>query len=110
MGSPCELQLYAKDQTQFEHVAQNVVKDLVRLEDKYSRYRADSFLSKINQCATQGKSIEVDAETAHLLNYAQTCYQQSDGLFDITSGRCDGFGHLIRISQRCPSKKTLMQF
>jgi thiamine biosynthesis lipoprotein len=86
MGSPCELQLYAKDKAQFEHVAQNVVKDLVRLEGKYSRYRADSFLSKINHCAAQGKSIEVDAETAHLLNYAQTCYEQSDGLFDITSG------------------------
>ena len=86
MGSPCELQLYAKNKAQFEQVAQNVMNDLARLEGKYSRYRADSFLSKINQCAAQGKSIEVDAETAHLLNYAQTCYDQSDGLFDITSG------------------------
>lgn len=86
MGSPCELQLYAKDKAQFEYVAQTVLNDLARLERKYSRYRADSFLSKINQCAAQGKSIEVDAETAHLLNYAQTCYEQSDGLFDITSG------------------------
>ena len=77
MGSPCELQLYAKDKTQFEHVAQNVMSDLARLEGKYSRYRTDSFLSKINQCAVQGKSIEVDAETAHLLNYAQTCYPVS---------------------------------
>ena len=86
MGSPCELQLYAKDKAQFEQVAQNVVNDLARLEGKYSRYRADSFLSKMNQCAALGKSLELDAETAHLLNYAQTCYEQSEGLFDITSG------------------------
>jgi thiamine biosynthesis lipoprotein len=33
-----------------------------------------------------GGSIAVDDETATLLNYAGTCYQQSDGLFDITSG------------------------
>jgi len=31
-------------------------------------------------------SINVDDETASLLNYAVTCYEQSDGLFDITSG------------------------
>ena len=94
MGSPCELQLYVKDKAQFEHVAHNVMNDLARLESKYSRYRADSFLSQINECAAKGKSIEVDPETAHLLNYAQTCYEQSDGLFDITSGalrRCWNF-------------------
>ncbi len=86
MGSPCELQLYAINQAQFEYVAQNVLNDLARLERKYSRYQSNSFLTHINQCAAQGKSIQVDAETAHLLNYAQTCYLQSDGLFDITSG------------------------
>ena len=28
----------------------------------------------------------VDEETAALLNYSEACYQQSDGLFDVTSG------------------------
>ncbi len=28
----------------------------------------------------------MDDETGYLLNYADTCYQQSDGLFHITSG------------------------
>lgn len=86
MGSPCELQCYTSSQTEFDFVAQQVTSDLARLESKYSRYRETSFLSAINRSAEQGKSIEVDAETAHLLNYAQTCYEQSDGLFDITSG------------------------
>ena len=33
-----------------------------------------------------GKEIAVDAETAHLLDFAAQCFAVSDGLFDITSG------------------------
>ena len=33
-----------------------------------------------------GQPIEVDPETAQILNYAATCHAESDGLFDITSG------------------------
>lgn len=86
MGSPCELQLYAAQEAIAQNLAQQAIADVQRLEKKYSRYRADSFLSKVNVAAEQGGSIEVDDETASLLNYADTCYQQSDGLFDITSG------------------------
>ena len=57
-----------------------------RLEALYSRYKPDSFLSEINRVAAVGGSIKVDEETASLLDYAVTCYEQSDGLFDITSG------------------------
>ncbi len=63
-----------------------VIADVERLEALYSRYRDTSFLSKINRVAATGGSIAVDNETAHLLNYAQTCHAQSDGRFDITSG------------------------
>ncbi len=86
MGCPCELQFYAKNNVYAQHVAQRVMADIDRLEQRYSRYRADSFLSKINHVAAVGGSISVDDETAGLLNYAQTCYELSDGLFDITSG------------------------
>lgn len=86
MGSPCELQLYAPTPEFAQHIAQQISADIYRLEQKYSRYRSDSFLSKINQVANVGGSIEIDEETAGLLNYAQTCYELSDGLFDITSG------------------------
>ncbi len=33
-----------------------------------------------------GKGLSMDEETAKLLDFAETCYQISDGLFDITSG------------------------
>lgn len=86
MGSPCELQLYAPTPEFAQNIAKQISSDIYRLEHKYSRYRADSFLSKINQVANVGGSIEIDEETAGLLNYAQTCYELSDGLFDITAG------------------------
>lgn len=86
MGTPCEIQLYARTRVLAEHVAQLVINDVRRLEARYSRYREDSFLSAINRIAASGGRIEVDDETAGLLNYAATCYAESDGLFDITSG------------------------
>ncbi len=86
MGSPCSLQFYAENQRRAKHAAKIIRNDIYRLEAKYSRYRTDSFLSTINYKATLGGAIDVDDETAGLLDYAATCYQQSDGLFDITSG------------------------
>jgi len=86
MGCPCELQLFAETQAQANRVAEAAIADIQRLESKYSRYRSDSLLSAINRVAAAGGSIEVDAETAGLLNYAAACHGQSDGLFDVTSG------------------------
>jgi thiamine biosynthesis lipoprotein len=86
MGSPCDIQLYADNLAQAKQIAEQVMADVYRLEARYSRYRRDSFLSAINAVAASGGAITVDEETAGLLNYALACYQQSDGLFDITSG------------------------
>jgi len=82
MGTACELMLYADDQG----AAKAVMADVQRLEAKYSRYRDDSYLSRINREAERGGGLDVDDETAHLLDYAATCHVQSDGLFDISSG------------------------
>jgi thiamine biosynthesis lipoprotein len=86
MGCPCELQLYAVADAEARRAISAVLADVERLEQRYSRYREDSLLSSINRVAAAGGSIAVDAETAGLLNYAATCFRQSDGLFDITSG------------------------
>lgn len=86
MGSPCELQLYAPHAALGKRVSGQLIADVARLEQRYSRYRPDSVLSAINRVAATGGSIEVDAETARLLDYAHTCYLQSEGLFDVSSG------------------------
>jgi thiamine biosynthesis lipoprotein len=86
MGSPCELQFYAENHGEAKRISKRVIADVHRLEARYSRYRADSYLSAINRVAAVGGDIPVDAETAGLLNYAEACHHESGGLFDITSG------------------------
>ena len=86
MGTLCEIQLFSVTKAKARKVANAAIADVQRLERLYSRYKPDSLLSKINRVAVLGGRITVDEETACLLDYAVTCYQQSDGLFDITSG------------------------
>jgi len=55
-----------------------------RIERKFSRYRDDSVVTRINRSA--GEPTEVDAETARLLDFAEHVWRISEGKFDITSG------------------------
>ncbi len=85
MGSPCELYYYAPTEDNQELLAA-ARQRLIQLENKYTRYRPDSITSRINTASGNGELIEVDNETVGLLHYAATLYEQSEGLFDITSG------------------------
>jgi thiamine biosynthesis lipoprotein len=86
MGTRCTISLYAQSSDHARSVSEAVITDVARLESKYSRYLPDSLLSEINGVADAGGAITVDDETAALLDYAQSCFVESDGLFDITSG------------------------
>lgn len=86
MASPCELRVYARDAGTAACAMAAARDEVLRIEVKYSRYRGDSVVAAINASAGDGKGIEVDAETAALLDYAAAAHAQSGGLFDITSG------------------------
>jgi thiamine biosynthesis lipoprotein len=85
LGSDNEIQLYAGDAGAAQHLAQTGIDEANRIETKYTRYREGSLTSTINRHAG-GDWVEIDSETAALLDYADTCYRESDGLFDLTSG------------------------
>lgn len=108
MASPCELLIDVDDEPLARQLLDIAHNETLRIEQKFSRYRDDSIIQRINRSA--GETIEVDAETAALLDYAQQCYQLSGGLFDITSGvlrqvwRFDGSD---RIPSRARVKKVL---
>jgi FAD:protein FMN transferase len=85
MASACEIQLFAESRDRGEALARLAEREVLRIEAKYSRYRAESVVSQINANAG-GAPITVDEETAGLLHFAAQCFTQSDGLFDITSG------------------------
>ncbi len=84
MASPCKFLLQG-DANLVQQACIQAQQEVQRIEEKFSRYRTDSLLHKIN--SNSGiKPVKIDAETSALLNYADLCYQQSDGNFDITSG------------------------
>jgi FAD:protein FMN transferase len=85
MACYCEVVLEAPDRTQALALAKAGVDEVLRIEHKYSRYRADSALARINAGAG-GDWLDCDAETATLLDIAAKLHAASDGLFDITSG------------------------
>ena len=86
MGTYCEIQLYEASRISARRLVRRLIDEVNRLESKYTRYRDDSFLSKINRSAGDQTGIKIDVETLKLFEHAQTCYEQSDGLFDITAG------------------------
>jgi FAD:protein FMN transferase len=104
MATPCEVRLETEDAALAECVFRAVEAETRRIERKFSRYRPDSVISAINAAA--GGPVEVDTETAMLLDFAAQCHALSEGLFDITSGvlrriwRFDG-------SDRIPSEDQI---
>lgn len=84
MGSPCELLTEAASAKDAEELTALVATEAWRIEDKFSRYLGGNIIAEIN--SANGRPIEVDEETAQLLDFAATLHQLSDGAFDITSG------------------------
>lgn len=84
MASLCEILIDTADESLALKMTQMAQIETQRIEHKFSRYRMDNIIHAINN--SHGNSVELDDETSALLDYAQLCYQLSDGLFDITSG------------------------
>jgi FAD:protein FMN transferase len=86
MGSPCEIRIEAEDSRTARIAAAKAQAQVVRLDEKYSHYRGDNWLAQIIASAGSGTAIEVDEETANLLDFADALHRQSGGRFDITAG------------------------
>ena len=85
LGTTCELQYAAPDGDRqaaaFEAAA---VTWVLAFEAKYSRFRADSLVSRINRAAGRGW-IEVDPEMEQLLNLCDSLYAMTQGVLDPTA-------------------------
>jgi FAD:protein FMN transferase len=86
MGSPCSLSLYCESATQFDEIMQKIVAHVQQLEARYSRYLPNSLISQINANAGSELAFDLDDTTWQLICYAQTAFEISEGLFDITTG------------------------
>ena len=85
LGTTCELQYAAPDGDRqaaaFEDAA---VTWVLAFEAKYSRFRADSLVSRINRAAGRDW-IEVDSEMEQLLNLCDSLYAMTQGVLDPTA-------------------------
>lgn len=84
MASPCEVLIDTEDAEEAAAALEVAEGEARRIELKFSRYRTEGIVHRIN--SARGLPVEVDPETAALLDYAALCHEVSDGLFDITSG------------------------
>jgi FAD:protein FMN transferase len=84
MASPCEVLLPSMSRHAASAIGTIAAQEAWRVEKKYSRYRDDSVTARIHE--NRGTTLEVDEETASLIDFARQCFELSEGLFDITSG------------------------
>jgi FAD:protein FMN transferase len=85
MASRCEVRVFAPDEATARRWSEAAIDEVRRIEAKYSRYRDDSVTSAINRAAG-GAPVEIDDETAALLDFAGQLHARSAGAFDLTSG------------------------
>jgi thiamine biosynthesis lipoprotein len=84
MAGPCEILVDTDSPPRGQRAFELARQEARRIERKFSRYLPESEVGRIN--GSHGQPVSVDEETAHLLDYAATCYELSEGMFDITSG------------------------
>jgi FAD:protein FMN transferase len=83
MASPCQV-LSRADRPIVREQVRGAAGEACRVEAKFSRYRAGNVIDRINKA--NGTPVEVDEETADLLDFAADLHRLSGGRFDISSG------------------------
>lgn len=84
MASPCEVLMPKMSREHALAIGAIAAQEAWRIEGKYSRFRDDSVTAWIH--GHRGETVELDDETASLMDFANQCFDLSAGLFDITSG------------------------
>ncbi|MBK8167875.1 MAG: FAD:protein FMN transferase [bacterium] len=83
-GGPCEVLLDVDGRDDAAVLGEAAGGEAARIERLWSRYRDDNIIHAINHA--QGRTVDVDDETAGLLDLAAQCFELGEGRFDVTSG------------------------
>lgn len=86
MASDCELLIDLPEARigLAKHLADIAIREVWRIEQKYSRYLTDNVFAQMHK--HPGSWQRIDEETYRLLEFADQGWRISDGLFDLTSG------------------------
>ena len=84
LGTECSIQFVAESKDQANAFSRAVVAWVGKFEARYSRFREDSLISRINAAA--GRSwVEIDEEMGALLQLCDQLYVTTSGIFDPTA-------------------------
>lgn len=107
MGCPCALHVEVADVAEADAALAITQAELLRLDRKYSHYRDDSLVAEFALLAGSDQWLEVDDETAGLLDFAALMHTQTDGLFDISAGALTRLWDLQ--ANRMPDPEAILQ-
>ncbi|MDX2186560.1 MAG: FAD:protein FMN transferase [Opitutaceae bacterium] len=83
LGTNCLLQIPTNHGETGQQFAQEVQRWVAAFEQRYSRFRPDSIISRINSSA--GAWVAVDQETERILDVSAMVHRLTGGLLDVTS-------------------------
>lgn len=84
MASPCEILVDGAGAAELKQLGELAAAECWRIEHKWSRYRDDNIIHAIN--SANGAAVEVDGETASLIDFGEQLHHASEGRFDLSSG------------------------
>lgn len=86
MGTRCLVQYVAPAEDAAQAFEQTLREWVVRYEARYTRFREDSIVSRINQAAGTGEWVDVDDEMDRMLEMCGTVHFMTQGIVDVTAG------------------------
>jgi thiamine biosynthesis lipoprotein len=84
MASPCEVLVDGADERELRELTTLAARESWRIESRWSRYRKGNIVDRINSAG--GLPVEVDEETARVIDFCSQLHATSEGCFDLTSG------------------------
>jgi len=84
LGTECSIQFVAENEDQANSFGQAVVDWVGKFEARYSRFRDDSLISRINAAAGRDW-VGIDDEMDLLLQLCDQLYMTTSGIFDPTA-------------------------
>lgn len=83
MGTACSIKFRLDDDREALQFGADVLGWIGGFEAKFSRYRVDSVVSKINAAAGE-RWVGIDDETSHMLDLAESLHRRTKGILDPT--------------------------
>jgi thiamine biosynthesis lipoprotein len=103
MGTRCLVQYVASHDEQATEFATAVEAWVQRFEARYTRFRDDSIISRINAAAGSGTWIEIDEEMEQMLEMCATVHLMTQGIVDVTAGPLAKLWDYHTVHPRLPS-------